>query len=313
MRIRGGSTEIENREEKKENVNILVTTSIGTSFLDKKKKFLLPSDTTVQDLKQMIHQKFPGTPPTSLQKLYYQSQLLANDSQTIHEVMETTGGVSDQMPILLDMIVGTASYQKNFTVSQALEAYASSVVQLAYIGDKLRSISFQEDGIDSDTSVMDTLYYRELFEMVNQSLFERYSEDITNALEREKNPEYDSPDTAQWRNPSHTRQLSPLIGAIAKELDLNLFSFKRYLFFTFVLLVTAKFGTPSEGIDWTVLLCIPMLWLSKLRQLRLLSKIVTNFGLSIVHYLDSIGPLLPATLQVIAEQADRWFVNEELT
>lgn len=240
MRILGGSTEIENREEKKENVNILVTTSIGTSFLDKKKKFLLPSDTTVQDLKQMIHQKFPGTPPTSLQKLYYQSQLLANDSQTLHEVMDTTGGVSDQMPILLDMIVGTASYQKNFTVSQALEAYASSVVQLAYIGDKLRSLSFHEDVIENESdksSVMDSLYYRELFEMVNQSLFERYSEDITDALEREKNPEYDSPDTAKWRNPSHTRQLSPLIGAIAKELDLNLFSFKRYLFFTFVLLV----------------------------------------------------------------------------
>ena len=50
---------------------------------------------------------------------------------------------------------------------------------------------------------------------------------------------------------------------------------------------------------------VPVLWVSKLRQLRLLLKIVQYLVLPIIPSLDFLMPLLPAPYQVIAVETSR--------
>jgi len=45
---------------------------------------------------------------------------------------------------------------------------------------------------------------------------------------------------------------------------------------------------------------VPLLWVSKLRQLRLAFKLLQNLSLPLISRMDFFMPLLPASLQVIA-------------
>ena len=44
---------------------------------------------------------------------------------------------------------------------------------------------------------------------------------------------------------------------------------------------------------------VPFLWVSKLRQLRLVSKLVVNFVVTMIPKFEFLMPLLPAPYQVI--------------
>jgi hypothetical protein len=270
-------------------LDIFITTSVGSAVLDKKKKLCVPSNTTVYELKQLIQQKFPGSPPVILQRIFHTDQLLSNDSQLLMNVTS----IRSNPVLLLDMITGSGGYNRNFSIHQAIEAYASTVVHLAYIGDKLKTVitsnTEPDDEISSSSSSsalfsgIEMLYYRELFDIVNASLFEKYAVDIAYAKEIEKNPEYFSPDTAKWRVNTEEQEgnvspksSSPLLAAIAKEFDLNINGIKSYLFFSVILLVTALLGSSSETGSFMILACIPLLWISKLRQLRLVFKVIVS-------------------------------------
>lgn len=224
MSISGGETKsFENAEPS--SVQVLVSTSVGSTFLDKKKKFVLSGNATIQDLKEQIHQKFPGSPPPALQRLFFGVRQVEN-----HEMIRNISAMPI-VPILLDMITGTSVYGKTLSVSQTIEAYVSTIVQQTYICDNLRTC-FDDDSLNSSAILNqpETSYYREMFNKLNESIHEKYHEDIKLALEEESEPETVSADTIAWRGKTTTR--SPLSKLLAKEFDLNLRGLRNFFYYS---------------------------------------------------------------------------------
>lgn len=241
--LRGGDVniaEMNNQQQQQVDttpITVTVSTMIGSSFLDKKKKIIIPRNSTVADLKQHISQKFPGSPPVEMQYLYFGAQYLHNND-TLATLTKLTN-----IPILLDMISGTSVYNRNMSVSQALEAYVSTLVQQAYLGDQLNAAyrDNNESHEEENTTVarpMRSPFYRRMFQELNASLYEKYADDIAGALEREKNPETITGDTAAWRNPQNNKKHSPLTAALAKEFDLNGRGLRNFAYYSIILLVS---------------------------------------------------------------------------
>jgi len=235
LRLSGGSSSLSDKVKADEvgqtsgTCAVVVSTSIGSAFLDKKKRVLIARNSTVADLKNIMAEKFPGSPPVKLQKLYFGAERL-NDSQVVSNVSSVS-----PIPILLDMITGTSSYNKTLSVSQAMEAYASLITQQAFLGDKLRSFYSAEVGVSVDESsdLMDSVIYREMFLSINESLYEAYADDVLDALTAEMEPEIDSADTAPWRDGK--KQRGPLAVAFAKEFDINPRSMRSFIYYSILL------------------------------------------------------------------------------
>ena len=130
----GESEEEEEVEVVKPPTAIIISTSIGSSFLDKKRRISILANSTVADLKQQLSTRFPGSPPVPLQRLFFGTRLL-KDEEEISNVTALS-----PMPLTLDMITGTSVYDRTMTVSQALEAYVSLLVQQAYTGQSMNKI-----------------------------------------------------------------------------------------------------------------------------------------------------------------------------
>lgn len=243
--MRGGSSNVKTNDDLSEksldsgmkSVSVLVSTSIGSDFLDKKKKLILSRNSTVYDLKQQIKLKFPGSPPEELQRLFLGVRELAD-----HEILQNITTMP-LIPILLDMITGTSVYSKSLSVSQAIDAYISSIVQQAYLGDQLRAFvdtskNYNATGNTStNESIPETSYYREMYHQLNESIYSKYAEDIRLALEAEKEPETISADTLAWRNSIRPREKRSLVKALAKEFDLNLRGLKGFMYYSALLVV----------------------------------------------------------------------------
>jgi hypothetical protein len=250
-------------------VGVMVTTSFGSQFLDKKKRIQLKRNSTIAELKEMIEQKFPANPPVVLQRLFSGLRYLQDDD-LIGNI--TTG---PNVQVLLDMPSGTSVYNKSLTISQALEAHSSLIVQQTYLADKLKSLyeSSSQQPLNASEVTPDSAVYRELFVSLNESIYRNYQEDIWDALELEKEPEAFTEDTAAWRGPSKPR--SPLVALFAKEFDINLRSFKSFVYFSFLFAFFSYFGTSTEFSSQILIAMVPVMWVSKLRQLRLVSKVLS--------------------------------------
>lgn len=241
LSLRGGSTSVTNDQEQSTvsqsrsvPCSVLVSTSLGSSFLDKKKRLELGTNATVLELKQQLQSKFPGSPPAAIQRIFFGVRLLQDD-----EIVSNLTSALSPIPILLDMMSGTSVYNKTMSISQAIEAYAACTVQQSYIGSKM-SLLFNENQFPttSTDSNLETANYRDMFEIIHQSISEKYADDIALSLEEEKNPETDSADTAAWRG--NGAEKNPLAKAFAKEFDLNFRGFKHFAYYSVLLLVNAK-------------------------------------------------------------------------
>lgn len=271
LRLRGGEVAVEepavdpvfdNRP-----IAVTVTTSFGSAFLDKKKRVQLPRNSTVADLNTLIELKFPANPPVQLQRLFAGMRHMRDEDL----VGNFTSAAN--LVVLLDMPSGTSVYNKTLTIEQALEAYTALTVQQTFIADKLKSLfshGIQSPANDSEI-VPESTIYRELFMVLNESLYSTYQADINDALEAEKEPETVTDDTAAWR--VKQRQRSPLVAAFAKEFDINLRSFKSFVYFSFLFAFFSYFGTSTEFSSKLLMTMVPMMWVSKLRQLRILLKV----------------------------------------
>ena len=150
---------------------------------------------------------------------------------------------------------------------------------------------------------MDTAIYRDMFAAINASLYSTYAQDIHEALVDEQEPETLSADTASWR---HARKdKSPITVALAKEFDLNLRGIKNFGYYSVLLAVFAAFGTTTQAASKLLVLLVPFLWISKLRQLRLVFKLTLNLLLPIISKVDFLTPLLAAPYQVLAMEAHK--------
>jgi hypothetical protein len=279
-------------------LQIIVSTSVGSGFLDKKKKLVLSRNSTVCDLKEVLRDKFPGGPPLDLQKLFFGSRRLDD-----HEVISNLTSASP-IPLLLDMIAGTSAYNRTLSVAESLEAYTASLTQQAYLGDKLRQFYATEAGFDAtsigSTDIIDSVVYKEMFRAINESIYTTYGKEIEAALLAEMDPEVESQDTLRWRG-DKKQQRSPLAIAVAKEFDLNARSLKMFFYYSILLVVFpcdiqfllyinhqihmlqfvlidssqifAKYGTSSKSSSKYLIVFIPILWVSKLRQIRFIYKV----------------------------------------
>ena len=286
-------------------VGVIVSTTVGSAFLDKKKRLVLPHNGTVHELKQQLHQKFPGSPPVDLQRLFFGMRLLGDD-----EVLSNLSTLNP-VPLMLDMLTGTSVYNKTLSVSQALEAYAAISVQQAYVGERLRAlfsagIKRSETGAGSTPEApgeAETAVYRDMFSAINSSLYSTYTEDISQALVEEADPETLSDDTAAWRH--QRKDKSPITVALAQEFDLNFRGMKNFAYYSILLAIFAMFGTNTQASSQLLILMVPLLWVSKLRQLRLLGKLVVNAVLPLIPSVEFLMPLLAAPYQVLAVEMSK--------
>ncbi|RYH08163.1 hypothetical protein EON65_41135 [archaeon] len=174
LRFRGGST-VAAKEDTLGNSSkptpttctILVSTSIGSSFLDKKKKVVLARNTTVYQLKQYIQQKFPGSPPLPLQTVYFGTKQLTDD-----EILSNVTSLPT-IPLVLDMITGSSVYNKTLNIRQALEAYVSTLVQLSYLHTQMAYTLSDSDS--NATRLMLSPLLKEMFVKINQSVYATYA------------------------------------------------------------------------------------------------------------------------------------------
>lgn len=284
LKVRGGNTQVDdivnttsitsdtNTTPPPGPVNVIVTTSIGSDFLDKKKKLSMSGSATVLELKQLIHSKFPGSPPTPLQYLYFGDRLLL-DEDIVRNVSHLP-----TVPIFLDMISGSSAYNRTLSVKNTLEAFAASQVHITYLNEAVSQVASTFSDAHESKKEMRTRRYRELLAAVNETLFASYSQDIELALQDESEPEYTSADTSRWRVKGK-RRVGSLAGAISREFDLTARGFRQLVIYSAILGVVAMYGNPMQqpGEFSLILGLIPMLWLSKLRGLRLLSKVSEAF------------------------------------
>lgn len=257
LKIKGGSDMLQSGKQidEKEEVlqqgsscTILVSTSVGSMFLDKKKRLTIARNGTIAELKHLIEKKFPGCPPTRLQRLFLGVRQLG-DEELIGNIT-----ISSPTPILLDMLSGTSVYNKTLSISQALEAHAASIVQQAYLGTKLQSIFSEVSGTPVPSSSvnestrtvieLESGLYRDMFDAVNKTLYETYAEDISEALEREKEPEMSTDDTVAWRGKQEDTK--PLTAALAKEFDLNIRGIWNFFYYSVLL------GVSKSMIDFKI-------------------------------------------------------------
>jgi hypothetical protein len=232
LHYRGGSSDGGVLEDKEDTspITVVVSTSFGSTFLDKKKRIQISRNSSVAQLKDLIEAKFPASPPVQLQRLFLGVRHL-QDEEVLGNITTTNA------QILLDMPSGTSVYNKSLTIAQALEAYSSLIVQQTYLGDKLKSMFGDKNKNAANVSEFtpESSVYRELFISLNDSLYKAYSDDIMDAFEIEKEPETIEDDTAPWR--AGTKKRSPLVAAFAKEFDINVRSFKSFIYFSFLFAV----------------------------------------------------------------------------
>ena len=113
-----------------------------------------------------------------MQRLFFGSRRL-NETETVGNI--TT---ASPVPILLDMMTGTSTYNRTLSVAQALEAYAALATQQAFIGDQFRRVYAKEVGIQTEESAdsIESVVYREMFQSINESLYQKYALDIADAM-----------------------------------------------------------------------------------------------------------------------------------
>jgi hypothetical protein len=241
------------------NITCILSTSLGSIFLDKSKRLSIQPNSSVLELKHLIQAKFPGSPPIEFQRLFFEFRLLSNNEllnqltafgQVTNNNSSPTTTMPTEISILLDMITGTSSYNRTMSISQALEAYVAVNVHQAYLSSLMkRALEYGQDVSSLDKELFspeslqpDTLTYRELFDALNASLYEQYGLEIAAALEEERNPDISSVDTASWRAPvGGPKKLNPLAQAWAKNFDTNKQVAMSLLYFSFVLVVRKIF------------------------------------------------------------------------
>jgi hypothetical protein len=240
VKLRGGNIDYFNsiisNNSTSSTINVVVSTSVGSNFLDKKKKLALNANSTIIDLKNQINNKFPGSPPQDLQRIFFGSQQVLNNQSLINITK------LNPIPLLLDMITGTSVYNKALSVTQAIEAYSATIVQQAYLSEKLKlllnkkSLSSNTENTTDIDNTIESQYYREMLHSINESIYEKYAHDIAQSLTEEMNPVTVTLDTKAWRS-ENKKEVNPLNAALAKEFDLNIRGLRSFIYYSLVLTV----------------------------------------------------------------------------
>ena len=210
--------------KKPNSIDIIVSTSLGSQFLNKRKKCTVASNATIASVKEKLAIVYPGTPPAELQRLYFGLKYLS-DATPIANITNMR-----PIPLLMDNLSGTGSYQRNMSIAETLEAYAALLTQQIYVNEKLASFIAPSE---NNTRLLETPRYRQIFNCLNNTIFNGYEERIALALEKERNPELISDEILAWRGSS--KQLSPLQSWLAHQFFYSRNTMKSLLTYTSLL------------------------------------------------------------------------------
>ena len=237
--IKGGAIPITTTIIPPKNITVIVSTSLGSSFLDKTKKISINPNSTIKELKYIIQEKFPGSPPIQIQRLFYAFKPL-NNSDILSNITSAS-----QVPILLDALSGTSAYNKTMSITQAIEAYVSIIVQQTYLSSTMqKAFDLKDSTLDlsevGDRDRIDTLTLRDLFAAVNQSIYTQYAEQIAEALEKEREPDMITADTIAWRQQGEggAADKNPLVAEWAKMFNMNKQVALSLVYYSVVLVVS---------------------------------------------------------------------------
>ena len=179
--------------DKSSSIDVVVSTSLGSKFLNKRKKCTLSANATIANLKEKLAIVYPGTPPIELQRLYFGLKYLADDMPVANITSMRP------VPLLMDMLSGVGSFQRNLSIADTLEAYAALLTQEMYVNEKLASLLAPIDDSNTLKTQLETSRFRQIFDTLNKTMFSGHEVQIAKALERERNPELITDEVSVWR------------------------------------------------------------------------------------------------------------------
>jgi hypothetical protein len=241
----GGDISIPTGRSSNATVKVYVSTRIGSKYLDKKMVLTLQRHENVLDLKNEISKKFSGKPPVELQTLYCGTRKL-QDTDTISNISPL-----NIIPIQLDMMSGTSSYERPMHTGDMIEAYCAASAQQAYLANKMAEIVSGVDQRDTEnndplTSIPDSVKYAKLLSSFNASIHASLAERIAAAKRADSDAEAPPGDAMRSIFSYNTEGMGsveewiavkPRDAAIAKLFDLNAVQAKRLLFYSGVCVV----------------------------------------------------------------------------
>lgn len=177
--------------DKSSSIDVIVSTSLGSKFLNKRKKCTVSANATIANLKEKLAIVYPGTPPKELQRLYFGLKYLVDDMPVANITSMRP------VPLLMDILSGVGTYQRNMSIADTLEAYAALLTQEMYVNEKIASLLAPID--NSNRTQLETPRFRQIFNAMNKTIFSEHELQITKARERERNPELITDEVGAWR------------------------------------------------------------------------------------------------------------------
>lgn len=247
-KIRGGSIGESSR-------TLLITSNYPIKYLNRRISMKVKNSLNISDIKKLISSKYPGNPPESLQSIFYGLKELEN-KQTVNDISNLT-----VIPLQLDLISGTNVYSQFRNVREAIEAYVAIQIHLSSLSERISSLlsssSSDNQQNNNETATADSddekknqkqkkdtpqqIKYLKLFNELNQTIFEKYSEMIEKALKEEQNSSIQTPSIPETTTGSvdeYLKQKSPTSLFLARQFNLNQPIMKSLLFYSLVWIVS---------------------------------------------------------------------------
>ena len=230
--LRGGTMNPSNPNDM---VKVYISTRFGSNFLDKSMTMSLQRAETVGELKNQISKRFAGKPPVGLQKLFHGGRLL-HDEEKLGDISQLA-----VLPIQLDMMTGTSSYERPMHTVEMVEAYTAACAQQAYLSTSiahLLSPRGEAPVSDMAENVPEHAKYSEMITALNSSIYDSFGDSIAAAVAADSDAEAPSPDTLRtsmrhnsegFHSVEEWVNARPRDAAIARLLDLNIASARKLL------------------------------------------------------------------------------------
>ncbi|CAN0092331.1 unnamed protein product [Ectocarpus sp. 6 AP-2014] len=287
--LRGGSTAAgEGLEEGTAGVvrsmQILVSTTKISSYIDARGEVAARSDWTVGKLKEELEKKFPGKIPASLQRLFKGTQLLPS-SMTLEEASEGTEG---PLSLLLDNAppIDASRFDPDtavpFSKDGQVEAFSACLAAQSTLQETLLAVMRAENSED-DAELSRSVKMKADFENT-KALLQRTLDEVPDK----------TGDEQETFGILH-EALRPLAHRHV-PLDVNWMQTAQYTIFTYI---CAQFGATGTIRRLATLMLIPMMLLAQTRAARVGAKMVRNIVAEVPVLTQLFLGLLQAPTQVI--------------
>lgn len=163
-------------------ISVWILSKFGSNYLDRKLKLQVSPNATIEMIKEMISTQFPGKPPKELLNLYFGIKKV-NNSQQLHEISHLR-----VIPLQLDLISGTNSYQNIRNVQEAVEAAVALQVHQTFLDHQIQQLLLSENGFLRNNSTPLNVLFIELFQTLNSSIYDTHRDDLEKARDAEREP-----------------------------------------------------------------------------------------------------------------------------